>query len=548
MTKREKNSCLRSALKGVVSGNRALTAGLAAVIIADVVLALAPPLVLEKIINRLTAGQSAAAAMALLYFAFVALSGVFDSAQAVLITVFGQKMTRRLRHDMCRKLTRLPAEYFTKNDAGTVASRFVGDADTVQTLFDDGVISMFADSCKVVSIIVVVFTRSVGLGLLLVITAPLIMWLTMAYRRWMLASQLKNRAAAAKVTNHVPETIRNIRMIHVFGKESYMERRYGEYIRESYRSREKSNLYDSTYSPIVVFTGAAVTAVMMVMAAMGGGMRSFFGMSVGTAVAVIAYVGKVFSPIESIGMEIENIQTAAAGARRIDDFLAAPERHMPDAPAPEARDDLPAVSLKNVRFGYGGEDDVLRDLSFGVERGGNVTLCGRTGAGKTTVFRLLLGLYPPRAGEVNVFGERAADIRDGDKRRLFGYVEQSFRKVPGTVGEQISLGDPDIGPDMAERAAGLAGLDEYIRTLPKGYDTPFSESLFSQGQLQLLSIARAVAADPEILLLDEITANLDSGTEAQVTEALRRACARRTVLSISHRLTGNEAEGELVRI
>jgi ATP-binding cassette subfamily B protein len=411
----------------------------------------------------------------------VALSGVFDSAQAVLITVFGQKMTRRLRHDMCRKLTRLPAEYFTKNDAGTVASRFVGDADTVQTLFDDGVISMFADSCKVVSIIVVVFTRSVGLGLLLVITAPLIMWLTMAYRRWMLASQLKNRAAAAKVTNHVPETIRNIRMIHVFGKESYMERRYGEYIRESYRSREKSNLYDSTYSPIVVFTGAAVTAVMMVMAAMGGGMRSFFGMSVGTAVAVIAYVGKVFSPIESIGMEIENIQTAAAGARRIDDFLAAPERRMPDAPAPEARDDLPAVSLKNVRFGYGGEDDVLRDLSFDVERGGNVTLCGRTGAGKTTVFRLLLGLYPPRAGEVNVFGESAADIRDGDKRRLFGYVEQAFRKVPGTVGEQISLGDPDVGPDMAERAAGLAGLDEYIRTLPKGYDTPFSESLFSQG-------------------------------------------------------------------
>ncbi len=137
---------------------------------------------------------------------------------------------------------------------------------------------------------------------------------------------------------------------------------------------------------------------------------------------------------------------------------------------------------------------------------------------------------------------------DSDKRKLFGYVEQSFRKVPGTVGEQITLSDPGIDRDAMERAAKLVELDEYISSLPRGYDTPFSETLFSQGQLQLLSIARAVAADPEILLLDEITANLDSGTEEAVTAALDRASENRTVLAISHRLNTETERGRLVRI
>lgn len=545
MTRLNNFSCLRTALKGVVKDNAALTWGLAAVIAADIVLALVPPLVLEKIINLLTGGSGVALGLALLYFLFIALSGVFDSAQAVLITVFGQKMTHRLRGDMCRKLTRMPAGYFTNNDAGATASRFVGDVDTVQTLFDDGIVSMFADACKVVSIIAVIFTRSVGLGLLLLVVTPLLMWLTMAYRRWMLSSQLRTRASAARVTNHVPETIRCIRMIHAFGIEKYMEKRYEEYIKDNYRSKEKSNLYDSTYSPIIIFTGSAVIAVMMVMSAMGGGMREFFGMSVGTAVAVIAYVGKVFTPLEGIGMEIENIQAAAAGAHRVDEFMSAPEREMPDAPAPSAADD--AVRVRDVCFGYG-DGNVLDNLSFDAKRGESVTLCGRTGAGKTTIFRLLLGLYAPQSGTVSIFGAPAGKIRDADKRKLFGYVEQSFRKVPGTVGEQITLSDPGIDRDAMERAAKLVELDGYISSLPGGYDTPFSETLFSQGQLQLLSIARAVAADPEILLLDEITANLDSGTEEAVTAALDRASENRTVLAISHRLNTETERGRLVRI
>ncbi len=223
--------------------------------------------------------------------------------------------------------------------------------------------------------------------------------------------------------------------------------------------------------------------------------------------------------------------------KRIDEFLAVPEREMPggsDAGIVSGTD--PIIRFDRVRFGYGDSGDVLQNLSFTVNKGEAVTFIGRTGAGKSTVFRLLLGLYKPSEGRVSVKGMEASCIPDEKKRRLFGYVEQSFHLVEGTVAEQISLFDPAVGREQVESAAKLVGLHDSILALPDGYDTPASEAAFSQGQFQLLSIARAVAASPEILLLDEITANLDSNTECHVLDALERAAKGRTVLSISHRL------------
>jgi ATP-binding cassette subfamily B multidrug efflux pump len=285
----------------------------------------------------------------------------------------------------------------------------------------------------------------------------------------------------------------------------------------------------------------------MLFAAMGGEMRSFFGIGVGTAVAVIAYVGKVFDPLESIGMEIQNIQSAVAGVRRINEFLAEPE-WAPAAPGEvdETADPAAAgctadagaafIRFSQVRFCYGDGPDVLQDLSFSVRRGEAVIFVGRTGAGKSTVFRLLMGLYRPQSGSIRIGGRPADCVPARERRRLFGYVEQAFRLVDGTVAEQISLFDPDIGQAQIEAAAKLVGLHDTILALPQGYGTPAADVSFSQGQFQLLSIARAVAASPQILLLDEITANLDSGTERRVLDALDRAAAGRTVLSISHRV------------
>ena len=516
-----------------------LTLALLAAVAGAVLLGLTPPLVLERAVNTLTSGAGIPLSLALLYFAALALSGIFDSGKEFLLTVLGQKLTRALRSAMCAKLSRLPASWFAGREPGAVASRFVGDVDTVESLFSSGIVSMAVDVCKVLSILAVIFVKSRGLGVLMVLVTPLLLWMTRVFQKRMLASQLQNRAAVSRVSHHVPETIRNIRMIHTLRKERYMAHRYDGAIQDSYQAMEKSNFYDSIYSPIILIISALVVAVMMVCASLGGGMQELFGMSVGTAVAVIAYVGKVFGPLESIGMEIQSVQSAVAGVRRIREFLSEPEEKPTDASLTLdalRRSGKPAVEVTDVTFSYDGERDVLRNCAFTVKEGESVTLTGRTGAGKSTVFKLLLGLYRSQGGSVRIYGADAASVPPHLRRHLFGYVEQAFHLVPGTVLDQITLWDDTITREKAEEAARLVGLHETICNLEQGYDTPCGEGLFSQGQFQLLAIARAVAADPAILLLDEITANLDSDTEQTVLTALERAAARRTVVSISHRL------------
>ncbi len=537
---------LRGILSGVIHSNKALTAALVAVVTADIALSLVPPLVLEGVVNDLAAGRQVALAAALLYFAAVAGSSLMDSLKSTSVTVAGQKVTHGLRSAMAAKLDRLPASYFTSHSGGAVSSLFVNDVDTVRSLFDEGIVSMAVDACKVAGIVAVVFTRSTGLGILLVVVTPFLFVLTRAFQRRMLGAQLANRQAVANMNAQVPETVHVIRTVHNLGRERYMEQRYDTCVRDCFASMERVNLYDSVYSPIVVTTGSVVIAAVMVLASLGGGVQEFFGMSVGTAAAVIAYVGKVFEPLGAIGMEIESIQQAIAGVKRVKAFLGEGERvaadENPQADAPEA------VKLSHVDFGYEDRRPVLCDFSLAVAPGEMVTLAGRTGAGKSTVFKLILGDYEPWKGTVRVWGIDASRLAPQARRRFVGHVDQTFRAVPGTVREQITLGDPGITRDEMAQAARLAGIEPAIEALPQGYDTPFSDGLFSQGQTQLLSIARAVAANPKLLLLDEITANLDSGTEAQVMQALERAGRNRAVLSISHRLYAQSHQGKLVRL
>ncbi len=550
---KNKQENLGTVLRSVVRANLPVSLAMLAVILLSVVTALFPPLVLERGINLLTGGSRIPLSLALLYLLTIALSGLFESGQNVMITIFGQKVTHGLRSALCRKLRRLPASYYTSHESGAITSRFVGDVDTVDTLFTDGIVGMFADACKVVSIIVVIFYKSPGLGIIMLIVTPLLFLLTRVFQKRMLSAQIRNRKAVAKVNNHVPETIKNIRMVHVFLRERYMEDRYDQYITESFQATNESNAYDSVYSPIIIFTSSCVIAVMMVFAAMGGSMQAFFDISVGTAVAIISYVGKVFEPLENIGMEIQNIQSAVAGVKRINEFLSEEERVVPEASSPEKKTTAAslsrssgessdgadsAVTFDHVSFAYPGGKTVLDDLSFTIRKNENKTLIGRTGAGKSTIFRLLLGLYEPKNGSVRIYEREAAQIPDAEKRALFGYVEQQFHAVEGTVGEQISLFDETISDETIKNAAKLVGLHDTITALPKGYDTPIEKASFSMGQYQLLSIARAVAGSPEIMLLDEITANLDSDTERHVLDALERASKGRTVVSISHRING----------
>ena len=529
-----KRNSVFAAVCGAAAAHRLLSVGTLLCAAASVLASLLPPLLLARVIDGLTGGIPLTFAAALLYFGSLALEGVLTSAQETLLEILGQKMTHALRAEMSRKLTRLPAATLSAQNPGELAARFSGDVDTVEALFTSGVISMAADACRILSILAVIAVKNAGLALILLPVLPLLAAFTRHVQRRTLAAQMENRRAVAAISAQVPEALHNIRTIRALGLEDYMSARYDRRIGESYAAVEKTNFYDAVYSPVVLTLNAAVVGVVMLLSASGDArVLTLFGMSVGTSVAVINYISRIFAPIESLGMEIQTIQSAMAGVKRINAFLAQPERAAQEAESSAVpRGD---VAVDHVTFGYGGRT-VLSDLSFTVKAGEQATLVGRTGAGKSTVFKLLLGLYRPEKGTVTIGGVDVFQITDRQRRSCVGCVEQHFARVPGTVLDQITLGDPRITRDTARKAARLAGLDAAICAFPDGYDTRCTDGMFSQGEWQLLSIARAAAADPAVLLLDEITANLDAQTEARVLEALRRASAGRTVISISHRI------------
>ena len=547
--KRQNVKNVRSVIRQTVTGYAGLSLGIVLAVAGAIVTALLPPWILGSIVDTITAGNAVPVALVILYFAFTVLTGLTESLREGLLTVFGQKITHALRSSMMEKYTNLTAGELTKQEPGTIVSRFVGDVDTVENLFTSGIISMFADACKIISILVVIWLKNRGLAIVLLVLLPFLYWFTRTVQKNMLKAQIENRCAVGRASGHVPETLHNIRTIHTLGKERYMEQRYDEYIAESYRAVDRTNFYDAIYSPVILILNAIVVAVVMLFSASGNAkVLTLFGMSAGTAVAVINYISQIFTPVESLGMEIQTIQSAIAGVHRINEFYALeelPERVRNLETSVAIAQETPFVELQNVTFAY--EDDsrkILHHLSFKVYPGEQVTLSGRTGAGKSTVFKLLLGLYQPGEGKVLIQGRDAIQIPENEKRSLYGYVEQTFHRVPGTVKDQITLYDDSFTMEEVREAATIAGLDATIEQLEKGYDTLCTSEIFSQGQWQLLSIARAAVAKPKLLLLDEITANLDAQTEEEVLQALKRASEGRTVISISHRV--NAETGRII--
>lgn len=586
---------LFSIISDTIKHHKLLTIFIFFTVAGAVIISLLPPLLLGTIVEILAQNRHLPFYFAPGYFALIIINGLFEAVRDILLTIFGQKITHSIRSSLMQKMTHLNADALSRQEPGSIVSRFVGDVDTVETLFTSGIISMIADACKIISILCIIFFKNTGLAIILLITVPIIFLFTRIVQKHMLTAQLANRAAVSRVTNHVPETIKCIRMIHNLNKENYMQEKYDKYLTESYVSIEKSNFYDAIYSPIILILNAVIVSIIMLLSASGNAqILTLFGMSVGTSVTIINYISQIFSPIESLGMEIQTIQSAIAGVKRINIYLNQPEREIVsdygNYITPDSHTDIinhtyiinhtnntstaankieygtninsntksttsvfsykngsqhissqystPAIQLKNVTFGYEKDNIILHNLSFNINAGEQVTLSGRTGAGKSTIFKLLLGLYQPLSGEIYINGTPVQLIPDKKRRQIFGYVEQIFHPVAGTIKDQITLFDSSYTDEQIENAAKLIGIHEAIIKLPDGYDTIYEPSLFSQGQWQLLSIARAVITNPSILLLDEITASLDAETERNILDALSRASKGRTTVSISHRVYG----------
>mgnify|MGYP004612005887 FL=1 len=547
-----KNRSVGRVILNTIKEKWLLTAEIVITVVGAIVMALFPPLILAKIIDTVTSGTMPTFYMVLMYFGFLLVTGLMESARETFLTVFGQKITHSLRSALMDKYSCLTTSGLTSQEPGTVVSRFVGDADTVENLFTSGIISMFADACKIISIVAVIWFKNKGLAIVLLVILPFLFIFTRTIQKNMLEAQIENRRAVGRASGHVPETLHNIRTIHTLGKENYMEQRYDEYICESYAAIEKNNFYDAVYSPVILILNAIVVAVVMLFSASGNqSVLIFFGMSAGTAVAVINYISQIFAPVESLGMEIQTIQSAIAGVHRIneffelDEFSVKKDLYVAENTAMAADSDV-LVDFNNVTFSYDDDKNVVENLSFSIKKGEQVTLSGRTGAGKSTIFKLLLGLYEPGKGSVSIAGQKVTAIPNSEKRKIYGYVEQTFHMVPGTVKDQITLYDTSITDEDVIEAAKTADLHDAIMELDNGYDTICKPEDFSQGQWQLLSIARAAAAKPRLLLLDEITANLDADTEKNVLEALNRVSENRTVISISHRT--NARTGRIIEI
>lgn len=507
------------------------------IIIGAIGFSLATPQVLKYIIDDyLTVEGQGLLFPALLYFSTIVLLGVFNFGKEGIITVFGQKIIRKIKEEMMSKLTRIPIGYLSTNESGVIVSRFSNDVEAVGSLFTSGIVSMIVDSFKIVGIVISIWIFSYKLGILVLFIIPVVYFLTKTFQKRMLKAQRLYRVLTAKVNNHIPESINNIQMIRSFAKEEYMEGKYVNYLDESYEAMDKINFYDSIFSPIILILRAVVVAIVVILSS---DYLSFLGLSIGSVAAAIELINNIFSPIENLGMELQNIQQSIAGIYRIDEFLNEKEESEKnfDLTYEKIINDKLEIKFKDVNFHYISGENILENISLSINYKESVTFAGRTGAGKSTLFKLILGLLEPSSGSVTLGNVKVSEIPNREKRKIFGYVEQSFSFIKGSVGEQISLKDENISKEDIENAMKFVGLHDYVIILEKGYDTFATPNLFSQGQRQLLSIARAIVTSPPIMLLDEITANLDSETEEKIISVLKSASSERTVLSISHRLS-----------
>lgn len=500
---------------------------------------LIPPWVLGKFVDQLNRpGQ--AWTWGLTWLAAGILAGVAESGQNSVIIILGQKLMHFLRSRMAAKLSRLPFSYYTTHSSGEISSHFLNDVDAINVLFTEGIVALSANALQLLAIVLVIGKTNIYLAILVCAILPFLWKFTRVCQQSVRKAQLKQRSAIADVFSCLPETIALLPVIQNLGMESFMENRYGQMIGRSFRAIERTNFFDSVYSPIIKMVTAGTIAMMMSLAA-GNVTGNYFHLTAGQAVSMIAYILALFSPLEALGMEIQSIQTATAALERVTQFLELPEESHIKNSAGEMKkvpENVAACEFRHVSFAYEKGKTIFRDLNFTVPQGDYLMIQGRTGSGKTTLFRLLTGLIRPDHGEILMYGQSLESMDRQKRRALFGIVEQKFEKVEGTLRDQITLhqGEPSSEDDTwIWHILEQVGLESTFRQIPGGLDAEAQGAGLSDGQWQLMGLARALYGNPRILLLDEFTAHVDTKTEWMLYQTLAKMKGQYTCIVISHR-------------
>lgn len=475
------------------------------------------------------------AKLALAYLTVFAVRWVVQAYQTIVVQKLGQSVLHDIRHTVFSHLQNLSLGFFDKREIGRIIARLTSDVDAVNDLLTSGTLSIVSDVAMVVAIIVILLEEDVQLALIALALVPIMAFVTSFFRAKMRLAYRDVRRKVATVTATVAENVSGVRVVKSFSREGENLRRFKEVNLDNRQAVLNATRIEAIFVSLIgVMTAGGVCAVYWY-----GGLRVIVGvLSLGVLVEFVAYLNSFYAPIRDMSTLYQTMQGAMAGAERIFDILDT-EQEIKDK---EGAIKLPQISgdveFKHVDFAYD-ETRILRDVSFHVEAGQTVALVGPTGAGKTTIASLLGRQYDIRSGSITIDGHDVRDVTMRSLRSQMGVVLQDAFLFPGSIKENIRYGRLDATDQEVVSAATTVGLDEFIGELPAGYDTDVREggSKLSSGQKQLVSFARALLADPRILILDEATSSVDTQTEVIIQDALRKLLKGRTSFVIAHRLS-----------
>jgi ATP-binding cassette subfamily B protein len=476
--------------------------------------------------------------LALAYALVLCTELTFRYFQVVVTESIGQNVVFDMRTKLFGHLQRLSSSYFDRNPVGRLMTRVTSDVESLSEFFSLEVVTILVDFVKLAAIIGILLWMDIRLALVTFTVVPILLVLSHFFRLRLRDSYRAVRARIARINVALQEGISGMRVVQLFRRERRQAEEFDTTNRDHRDADLRAVIYDSTFSAVVEMIGTVSIGLIIWY---GGGKILEGTLTLGTLVAFLEYTNRFFVPIRDLSAKYAVMQSAMASSERIFELLDTdPEIRRPAAPRPLPDNGASGrIDFRDVWFAYRPGEWVLRGISFSVEPGERVALVGATGAGKSSIIRLLIRLYDIQRGAIRVDG---IDLREADPAELrhrVGIVLQDHYLFQGTIERNLTLADPRISPETARAAAAAAGAEEFIRALPNGYDEEIRErgSNLSVGQKQLLSFARALAYDPRILVLDEATSSVDSETERRIQEALSRLLAGRSSLIVAHRLS-----------
>ena len=508
---------------------------------------LAPPYLAGRAIDDgiRRASTSALVVLMVLFLAAALVNWGASYAQTYLVNWVGQRALQDLRERLFAHLQRLSVGFYSRNRVGVVISRLTNDVQALDQLVTDGIVTLFSASLSLIGTAAILLFLDAQLALVTFAVFPVLLIATVIFRLTSANAYRLTREKIALITAYLQETLSGVRVVRAFGQEPRHRARFGELNEDNREANMRTVYLNATYFPAVELLSAVATGVILVY---GGNQVLENAITIGVLASFVFYLQTFFDPIQQLSQLYTTYQ---AGMAALDKIFGLLDEEPDVTDAPDAIE-LPSVRgeirFEDVTFAYGDGAPALAEVNLHVAPGQTVALVGATGAGKSTLAKLVARFYDPTEGRVLIDGHDLRDVTERSLRSQLGIVPQEGFLFSGTIRDNIAFGRPDATDEEVKAAACAVGAREFIEALPEGYATEVGErgGHLSAGQRQMVAFARAAAADPRVLILDEATSNVDVATEARIEHGMRRLLASRTAIVIAHRLSTIRSAGRIV--